>query len=127
MREWRKVYSEVWDQIKENTEKILFGDIDSIEKNYHDDYLGWDTRTVIPVNKEDLITELRGDPKKEIKNFSLSPINISVFKETAIVHYFFSIKYTDESGVEHNNTTRNSEILIKSNNKWKVVSDNCGI
>ena len=127
MKGWTKVHSEVWDQIKENTKNILNGNIDAIEKNYHDDYLGWDTETILPVTKDDILNELRENGEREIINFSLSPIDISVFGKTAVVHYFYSVEYRDIVGVVHVESKRNSDILIKSENKWKVISDNCGI
>ena len=65
-------------------------------------------------------------PRRKVIWYELIPLAISIFKEVAIVHYIYSVKYQDANGNEKEKSGKNTDMLIKEKNKWLIIADNIG-
>lgn len=117
---------EVWKTVETYTSLIMKGDIEKFLGYYHDDYSGWDYFEALPVNKEDLKNELWQLPKRKTTSYHLIPVAVTVINDMAIVHYYYSIIYINTDGIEKEKQGRNTDILIKQNNKWILIGDHTG-
>lgn len=115
--------NEVWENVKKYTSLIMQNDVKKFLKYFHKDYTGWNYKAFLPVKKTDIKNELLHLPKRKIIEYEIFPLSIQVVNKTAIVHYIYSAKYSDTNGKEKEKNGRNTDILIKQQNKWMIVAD----
>lgn len=124
---WTDSQLEIWKNVETYTELIMKGDVNGFLEYFHNEYSGWNYSDMLPVSKYDLRCELLEFPKHTIDSYNLVPLVINIFKEIAIIHYYFSINYMGVNGKKINKRGRNTDILIYQNNKWLLVGDHVGI
>ncbi len=56
-------------------------------------------------------------PKRDIDNYKIAPVDINIFSEVAVVHYYYSVTYKEKDGNEKTKSGRNTDILLKQKNK----------
>jgi ketosteroid isomerase-like protein len=123
---WTDIQKEIWRSVETYTDLILKGKVNQFLDYFHEEYAGWNDYDMLPVNKDDIKGELSKLPKYEIDSFSLIPLVINNFKDIAIVHYYFSIKYSEITGKNVNKNGRNTDILLYQNNRWVLIGDHVG-
>ncbi len=125
-RKWSKLQQEVWGNVETYTDLIMKGDVQGFLDYFHKNYSGWNYCELIPVNKADIRRELLRLPNRQVVSYKINPIAIQIFKDTAIVHYYYSTEYKDASGRVVSKKGRNTDILINQDNKWLLIADHAG-
>lgn len=123
---WSKTQDEVWKNVKDYTDLIMKGDIEGFLDYFHKNYSGWNNCEMIPANKANVKNELWHLPKSEILSYNISPVAINVFKDVAIVHYYYSAASKNRNGKINQINGRNTDILLKQKDKWILIGDHVG-
>lgn len=121
---WSDKQTEVWQAVAGSWERNVDNGA------WHTDMLansyGWGGNGVVPNSRQDIqrASGIFGAEGK-VLNYRLSPMNISVHGDTALVHYFAEIVETDHKGDRENNTERCSDTLVKDDGRWKFLGWGC--
>jgi len=126
-REWTKTQKEIWINVETYTNLIMKGDVEGFLDYFHKDYAGWNYYELKPINKTDIKNELWLLPKREIASYKITPVAINVFNDIAIVHYYYSAAYKNTDGKEKTKKGRNTDILLKQEDKWVLIGDHVGL
>ena len=118
--------NEVWNNVENYTKLIMENDFNGFLEYFHNGYSGWNYTAFLPIKKSDIQNELLHLPRRKVIWYELIPLAISIFKEVAIVHYIYSVKYQDANGNEKEKSGKNTDMLIKEKNKWLIIADNSG-
>jgi len=108
---------EVWCNVETYTSLIMKGEVKEFLKYFHKDYSGWNYKAFLPIKKNDIKNELLHLPKRDIDNYKIAPVDINIFSEVAVVHYYYSVTYKEKDGNEKTKSGRNTDILLKQKNK----------
>jgi len=123
---WTDIQKEIWRNVEIYTNLIIKGDVDAFLEYFHEEYVGWNYLESLPVNKRDVKSELSSLAKPLIDSYELFPLAINVFKDFAIIHYYYSVKYKNKIGKPIVMKRRNTDILLYRKNKWILIGDHAG-
>jgi hypothetical protein len=112
-QEWSKDQMEVWQEVENMWEQWKAGNLDAAFANIHEDYLGWNNTSPLPMSKAKWV-----DPIKETADmysdlyYDIEAARILVVKDAAVVHYYFNFSSTYDDGEKKKK--------IKSQGKWTM-------
>ena len=126
-QEWTKEQSEVWKETQEMWDKWKANDYEGAFDNVHENYLGWNQESPMPMSKEkwvssnmevkDMVTE---------REFDIEPARIVVVGDAAVVHYYYSYSYVYTKGDKKkwiSDKGKWSEFYVKDNGDWMLLGD----
>ncbi len=125
--DWSAEQSEVWAAIEACN--VLF-DEDRVKEAmdcFHDDFSGWLYTEPVPRGKDSF--EKVGQyfvETREVVAKELRPIDILVYKNFAVIHYFYIEVLKDGGGDEEYNQGRWTDVMVKEGGKWRWIADHGG-
>jgi ketosteroid isomerase-like protein len=125
--EWSAAQAEVWAAIEACNANFREKRIDDAMDCIHDDFSGWLYAEPVPRGKDNF--EKVGSyfmKTRETVAGELRPIDILVYDDFAIIHYFYIEVSKDEDGKEDYNQGRWTDIMIKEKGKWRWIADHGG-
>ena len=126
-QEWNPVQKEVWKNVNDYWTVMAKGDIKGFMEYVHQDYIGWDYDSPIPMGKADSQKWLEFYTQGiKIPFWDIRPLTIKVYGDIAFVHYLYTRVM---EGADAKKTTENgrwTDILLKQNGKWVLIGDHGG-
>lgn len=108
---------EVWQAVESFWKYPNEENIEAFKASIHDDYIGWNTKLVVPINKKDFISYF---PYYKSKSYSIKPVQVAVSGNNAVVSYASDVDY---GPVKYHG--KHVDFYIKENGKWLLLGDNC--
>jgi ketosteroid isomerase-like protein len=126
-QEWTDAQKEILKQIEESYELWVKKDVEGFLNYIHDDYCGWHYESGVTQKKSSFVNMANHYfPKTEVIFYELTPLNVQVLDDVAIVHYYFYFLMKDSEGKEQTSQSRYTDILLKENDRWLLISDHGG-
>ena len=126
-QEWSAAQKEVWKNVEAYNALADAGNVEGFMAYVHNDYLGWNYQSGLPMDKASMRKFVEYDFKTSKTILSnIKPAGIGVFGNFAYVHYYFTILYKDAEGKEKSSSGRWTDILMKQGDKWIMVGDHGG-
>jgi ketosteroid isomerase-like protein len=125
--EWSAEQAEVWAAIEACDTNFREKRIEDAMDCIHDDFSGWLYSEPVPRGKDNF--EKVGTyflKTRETVAGELRPIDILVYDDFAVIHYFYIEVSKDESGEENISQGRWTDIMIKEKGKWRWIADHGG-
>jgi uncharacterized protein (TIGR02246 family) len=126
-KEWSAAEKEVVKAMEESYELWAKKDVEGFLSYVHDDYIGWHYESPVTQTKSSFINMVSHYfPKTKVIFWEMKPLDIQILDDIAIVHYYFYFLMTDEEGKENSSQSRYTDILMKTDEKWLLISDHGG-
>ena len=125
--EWTDAEKEVLSDMEKSYETWVKKDMEGFLNYIHDDYCGWHYESAVPQKKSNFVNTVNYYfPKFEVIFYELTPLEVQIFDDVAFVHYYFYFLAKDEEGKEQSSQSRYTDILMKVDGKWMLISDHGG-
>ena len=125
--EWTDAEQEVLNDMEKSYETWIKKDIEGWLSYIHDDYCGWHYESAVTQKKSNFVNMANHYfPKFELIFYELTPLEVQILDDVAIVHYYFYFLAKDDEGKEQNSQSRYTDIFIKEGGKWLLISDHGG-
>ncbi len=125
--EWSAEQKEVWEAIETCASHFEAKDEEAVLDCIHDDFSGCLYSQPVPRSKASFEkVGLYFMKTRDIVASDLRPIDIMVYGNFAIAHYFFVEVSKDQNGKESTEQGRWTDILIKEDGKWRWIADHGG-
>ena len=125
--EWSDAEMEVLKQMEESYEMWAKQDIEGFLNYIHDDYCGWHYESAVTQKKSSFVNMANHYfPKSEVIFYEMTPLEVQILDDVAIVHYYFYFLIKDSEGKDQSSRSRYTDILLKENDKWLLISDHGG-
>lgn len=126
-QEWSAAQKEVWKNVEAYNALADAGNVEGFMAYVHNDYLGWNYQSALPMEKSAVRKFVEYDFKTSKTILSnIKPVAIGVFGNFAYVHYYFTVIYKDADGKEKSSSGRWTDILMKQGDKWVMIGDHGG-
>ena len=126
-QEWSAAQKEVWKNVEAYNALADAGNVEGFMAYVHNDYLGWNYQSALPMEKSAVRKFVEYDFKTSKTILSnIKPVAIGVFGNFAYVHYYFTVIYKDADGKEKSSSGRWTDILMKQGDKWVMIGDQGG-
>jgi len=125
--EWSDEQAEVWAAIENCDEHFREKRIKEAMDCIHDDFSGWLYNEPVPRGKDSF--EKVGVyfvTTRDVVAGELRHIDILVYDDVAIIHYFYIEVSTDKDGKEDASQGRWTDIMIRERGKWRWIADHGG-
>ena len=126
-QEWSKEQKAVWQEVENMWTKWKAGDIEAAFENVHENYLGWNNESPMPMSKAKWINPMLETIKMTSgQYYDIEPARILVQGNTAVVHYYFEYSFLFTKGDKHMKKESGgkwSAFFIKENGKWMLIGD----
>ena len=126
-QEWTDDQLEVWQVVESAWENWQNGNYDATFESIHEKYMGWNHEDPLPTSKEKWIKTMEMmEGYAKLSYYDLEPARIVVYKNVAVVHYYFSqtMSFTkDGETKEYNFKGKNAEFLVKEKDLWLLIGD----
>jgi ketosteroid isomerase-like protein len=125
--EWSAEQKEVWEFIKTCNDHFANKDVEAAMDCIHDDFSGWLYSQPVPRGKasfEGVGTYMM--KTRDTVASELRPIDILVYGNFAIAHYFYVEVQKDQEGKESFEQGRWTDVMIKEDGKWRWIADHGG-
>ena len=125
--DWSAEQREVWEAIVTCDSHFQKKDVEAAMDCIHEDFTGWLYSQPVPRGKASFdsvgvyFMKTRDTVASELR-----PIDILVYDNFAIAHYFFVDVQKDQDGKESSEQGRWTDILIKEDGKWRWIADHGG-
>lgn len=125
--EWSAAQKEVWKTVETYNSLFDKGDLEGFMSYFHNDYRGWIYQAPVPTDKSKVRKFVERDMKSEKVLFSdLTPAEIQIYGNVAIVHYFWTSTSKGSEGKEETASGRWTDVLMKQGDKWLLIGDHGG-
>lgn len=108
---------EVWQAVENFWKYPNEENIEAFKASIHNDYIGWNTNLVVPLNKQEYISYFK---YYKSKSYSIKPVQVAVSGNNAVVSYASDVDY---GPVKYHG--KHVDFYIKENGKWLLLGDNC--
>jgi ketosteroid isomerase-like protein len=126
-KDWSDAQMEVLKQVKESYDLWAKKDIEGFLSYIHDDYCGWHYDNPVTQKKSSFVNMVNYYfPKSELVFYEFTPLEVQILDNVAIVHYYFYFLAKDDEGNEMTSQSRYTDILLKEDGKWLLISDHGG-
>jgi ketosteroid isomerase-like protein len=123
-RDWSKEQLEVWATLEASAEAWAEGDVDRSLSFMHKKFTSWRDEEDAPGDKEDARRVLDFQKKRhEVLYYDLKPVDITLYGDVAVVHFYYHILLNDTMDREHAVRGRLTNVLKKEAGKWLVICD----
>ena len=125
---WSDAQKEVWAAIETCTDHYMKGNIEAALACNHDDFSGWLYTEPVPRTKEygKKIDAYMLKTRTTLA-YELRPIDIKVYGNVGIAHYYFVQITKGPEGKEVTEQGRWTDILLKQDDGWVWVADHGGV
>ncbi len=125
--EWSAAQKEVWKTVEAYNAAFDKGDIETFMSYFHSDYRGWIYTAPVPSDRATVrkFVEYAMKSSKVLLS-NLTPTEISIFGNVAIVHYFWTSVEKSADGKEETNSGRWTDVLMKQGDRWMLIGDHGG-
>jgi ketosteroid isomerase-like protein len=120
--EWSAAEKEIWTLEARYMAFFKDGDLDGVASFYHQDFLGWPSHSIAPVNRsegrvsvEHLLQTL------EVTDLEFHPRAIHIEGEIALAHYNVVLTIIADGGAPEEMPFRLTHTWIKENGSWKIL------
>lgn len=124
---WSAEQAEVWSAIEACNAHFREKRMEDAMDCIHDDFSGWLYSEPVPRGKDNF--EKVGQyfvTTRDIVAGELRPIDILVYDDFAIIHYFYIEVTKDKDDTEEYNQGRWTDVMIKEKGKWRWIADHGG-
>jgi ketosteroid isomerase-like protein len=126
-QEWSAAQKEVWKNVEAYNALADAGNVEGFMAYVHNDYLGWNYQSALPMDKAAVRKFVEYDFKTSKTVLSnIKPAGIGIFGNVAYVHYCWMSVYKDAEGKEKWVSGRYTDILMKQGDKWVIIGDHGG-
>jgi ketosteroid isomerase-like protein len=126
-KDWSDAQMEVLKDIEKSYEMWKNRDAEGFLSYVHEDYCGWHYESPVTQEKSSFINMVNYYfPKTELVFYEMTPLKVQIFDDIAIVHYYFYFLAKDDEGKEIDSQSRYTDILMKVDGKWMLISDHGG-
>jgi ketosteroid isomerase-like protein len=126
-QEWSAAQKEVWKVVDAYNALADAGNAEGFLAYVHNDYLGWNYGSGLPMDKAAIKKYVEYDFKTSKTILSnIKPAGIGVFGNVAFVHYYYQVLYKDAEGKEKSSSGRWTDILMKQGDRWVMIGDHGG-
>lgn len=125
--DWSADQAEVWAAIETCNSHFRDDRLKEIMDCIHDDFSGWLYSEPVPRGKENF--EKVGQyflRTRDVVAGELRPIDILVYENFAVIHYFYIEITKDGDGNEEINQGRWTDVMVKEGGKWRWIADHGG-
>lgn len=124
---WSEAQKEVWAAIETCVEHWNKGPLEAALACVHDDFSGWLYVEPVPRTKE---TNRKIGAyflkTRTTQAYDLRPIDIKVYGDVGIAHYYYVTIAKDAEGKESVERGRWTDILLKQDGRWVFIADHGG-
>ena len=118
---------EVWTVVVDWWDNWKNMDMEAAFATVSDKYEGWNQERPLTVSKTKWMKQMKEATKyTTLREYDLDPVKVVVYKDAAVVHYYYSMytewAYKDEQGTYKANG-KWSEFFVKEKGKWKLIGD----
>ena len=125
---WSEAQKEVWVAIETCSAHWAEGNLAEAMACVHEDFSGWLYAEPVPRTKEyDRKISAHLLKARTTQAFELRPIDIKVYGDVGIAHYYFVQIVRDSEGREIVEQGRWTDILLKQDDGWVWVADHGGV
>ncbi len=125
--QWSPAQQEVWQTVEAYWQHFADGNADGFLTYLHEDFSGWTHTNALPRDKEDMSRYMPlGFETATTLLHDVNPVGIKVHGEVAVVHYYYSRTFVDNSGGRHSDAGRWTDILMKVGDRWMMIADHGG-
>lgn len=120
-------HAEVWQYVEKYWGLWAERDLDGFLECHHVAYSGWDYDNPMHRGKLSAREWYEQEFKtRTVTTFDISPIDIKIHDDTAVIHYYFSILEQRAKEDEIKRSGRITDVLIKQSNKWVLIARHGG-
>lgn len=120
---WTKEQTEVWGFIQSQWDLAMKKDSSWVEQMVHMKALGWDLENPMPRDRGSLAKWNRFESQNSTTLVQeLNPVGIIVHRNTAVVHYYYSVASEDRQGEREMIHGRYTDVLVKQDGKWQFIA-----
>jgi len=125
--DWSPAQKEVWKTVEAYNAAYDRGDIEAFVSYFHNDYRGWIYTAPVPMDRATVRKFVEyGMKTSKVMLSNLTPAEISIFGNVAVVHYFWTSIEKGADGKEETHSGRWTDILMKQGDKWMLIGDHGG-
>ena len=121
-QEWSAEQKEVWKNVETRWDVEAKQYLEVAMPIFHDDYTVWLNQDALPINKASLrkrVVHFLETTKIVIQD--IQPVEIKIYDNVAIVHFYYSRIIKNAEGQETNQSGRVTDILMKEGDKWVLI------
>ncbi len=124
---WNAQQAEVLKNVEAYWVAYAKGDVADFLSYFSDDYVGWSTNSPVPENKQVSSKYISYSlPERKTLFHHITPLNIIITGDVAIIHYYYSMHTEDSKGEKKWASGRWTDILKKQGTKWALIADHGG-
>lgn len=113
---------ELWDRVVELWALFKGRDENRIRVALHPLYVGWNTNTPLPHDRDAAVRSVSGD-SPELREYQLRPLSVQVYDgQVGVVHYAYAATLVPKGGAPTNVTGKWSEIYFKQGKVWTMIA-----
>ena len=125
--DWSAEQKEVWGAIEACDQAYAAKNSDVFLDCIHDDFSGWLYTEPVPRGKSTFENiGMHFFKTRDVVASELRPIDIEVYDNVAVIHYFFVNVTKDPKGEESYEQGRWTDIMLKEGGKWRWIADHGG-
>lgn len=119
-KEWTEAQKKVWKSVVAFWENSKKGDVEAVMAGFHDDYVEWCSRKIIPLGKDLLDAHYRAwlSGLSKPVSYELEPLSIHIFGDVANVFYAYKWHKEVVPGFHYG---RAMGTYVMHNNKWILI------
>lgn len=125
--DWSAEQKEVWDAIETCDQAYAAKNSEAFLDCIHDDFSGWLYSEPVPRGKAAFEkVGMYMFKTRDVLATELRPIDIKVYGNFAVIHYFFVNMTKDQDGKESYEQGRWTDVMLKEDGKWRWIADHGG-
>ena len=125
--DWSADQAEVWAAVETCQSHFREKRINEVMDCIHDDFSGWLYSEPVPRGKANFEKVGRYFlTTRDVVAGELRPIDILVYGNFAVIHYFYIEVTKDEKGNEEYTQGRWTDIMVREGGKWRWIADHGG-
>ena len=127
-QEWSSEQQEVLDAIDACIQASVDRQLEVGMACTHDDFSGW--RYDLPALRDKKFQDREQardfDSDNQLVDFSVQPLNVQIFDNVAIIHYYGYFYVRDGNGEVVGERSRWTDVMIRDGGRWVWISDHGG-
>jgi len=112
----------LWQRVQELWELSAAKDVTRIRDALHPDYMGWDTNSPLPHDREAAVQSASGE-SGSLLTYALEPLSVRVYEDSVgVVHYRYKATVAANGGQHLHVGGKWTEVYIKHGPNWLMVA-----
>ncbi len=121
-QQWSANQLEVWEFEQGCWQSIQDRAFEDFKNCFHEDYVGWYSANPVPIGFDDAVNMRFFETTKQIA-FDLTPHNILIYGNVAIIHLSGYTVQPGPDGVDKTTWNHWTDISVKENGRWSWIAD----